>query len=205
VDRVWSGRSRGSAVPFVGEGLIEVELGPGVREGGIERRSLVEREFGLRGSAGGGEGWEPVRDSEVAEDALDHGRVDEERDDPHLPVADGTEEGEDLVDAGEEARPGDAAEWTRPRLRKGLDRWGVGSDRRVRGRSDFVGDWSPESHDGAPEAGVRCESPVVGVAVDARGWDEAGESLEELDRGEVNFRAPVRVGCGEAVGQPSLR
>jgi hypothetical protein len=166
-----------SGLPLVGQGLIAVELGAGVREGGIEGRSLVELEFGLRGSAGGGEGRRPVRDSEVAEDTLDHGRVDEERDDPHLPLADGTEEGEDLVDAGEEARPGDAAGRTRPRLRNGLDPWGVGSDRRVRGRSDFVGDWSPESHDGGPEAGVRCESPVVAVAVegtDAKRWSGVG-------------------------------
>jgi hypothetical protein len=59
--------------------LIEVEFGAGVHEGGIEGRSLVEVEFGLRGSAGGGEGWGPVRDSEVAEDALDQGRVGENR------------------------------------------------------------------------------------------------------------------------------
>jgi hypothetical protein len=72
-------RARGSALPLVGEGLIEVEFGAGVREGGIQGRSLVELEFGLRGSASGSEGWRAVRDSEVAEDALDHGRVGENR------------------------------------------------------------------------------------------------------------------------------
>jgi hypothetical protein len=127
------------------------------------------------------------------------------RDDPHLPVADGTEEGEDLVDAGEEARPGDAARCTRPRFWNGLGPWGIGPARRVRGQSDLGCDRSPEGHDGAPEAGVRGEGPVVAVAVDARGRDEAGESLEELERGEANFRAPVRVGRGEEVDKPGVR
>jgi hypothetical protein len=91
------------------------------------------------------------------------------RDDPRLPLAEGTEEGEDLVDAGEESRPGDADGRTRPSLRKGLGPWGVGSDRPVRGRSDLGCDRSPQGHDGAPEAGIRCEGPVVAVAVEGGG------------------------------------
>jgi hypothetical protein len=46
---------------------------------------------------------------------------------------------------------------------------------------------------------------VVAVAVDARGRDEVGKSIEELERGEPDLGAPVRVGRGEAVDEPSLR
>ena len=41
----------GSVLPLVGEGLIEVDLGPGIGGGGIDRRGLIERDLGLRRSA----------------------------------------------------------------------------------------------------------------------------------------------------------
>jgi hypothetical protein len=55
-----------------------------------------------------------VRD--VLEDPLDHPRLGDERDDPHLPAATGADEWVDLVDAADELRPAAAG---RPPLEAG--------------------------------------------------------------------------------------
>jgi hypothetical protein len=50
-----------------------------------------------------------MREVEMEEDALHGGREGDERDDLHLTAADGTQEREHLVDAGQELRPQHAA------------------------------------------------------------------------------------------------
>ncbi len=55
-----------------------------------------------------------------------------------------------------------------------------------------------------PEPGVRSENPVVAVAMHARGRDELGEGLEELERREQQLGATMDVGLGEAVEEAAL-
>jgi len=77
--------------------------------GGGGRDSERRRRDG-RGSASWGKGRRPVRNPEVVKDGADGGRIGEEGDDPYLPLRGRAEEGKDLVDASEEASPGDAIE-----------------------------------------------------------------------------------------------
>jgi len=102
-------REGGSNLPVLGRGLIELELRESVGSGEIEGRGLVEVEFGLGRAARGGTPVRPMRQIEMAEDALDGGGERDEGDDAHVTAADGTQEREHIVDPGEELRPQDAA------------------------------------------------------------------------------------------------
>jgi hypothetical protein len=51
---------------------------------------------------------------------------------------------------------------------------------------------------------VRRAHTVIAVAVDARGWDEACEALEQLERGEEELGAAVHVMFGEAVEETAV-
>jgi membrane peptidoglycan carboxypeptidase len=62
-----------------------------------------------------------IRNPEVEKDGADGGRVGEEGDDPHLSLTGRAEEGKDLVDASEEASPGDATGGIGPVRRNGVD------------------------------------------------------------------------------------
>ena len=46
---------------------------------------------------------------------------------------------------------------------------------------------------------------MVAVTMDARGWDELGEGVEELEGREQQLSAAVDVGFGEAVEEAALR
>ena len=96
---------RGSELPVVGRGLIELELRDSIGSGEIEGRRLVEVEFGLGRAASGGHAGRPMGQVEVEEDALDGGGEGDEGDDLHLSTADGAEEREHIVDAGQELGP----------------------------------------------------------------------------------------------------
>ena len=89
----------------MGSGLIELVLRDGLRSGEIEGRGLVEVEFGLGRAASGGHAGRPMGQVEVEEDALDGGGEGDEGDDLHLSTADGAEEREHFVDAGQELGP----------------------------------------------------------------------------------------------------
>jgi hypothetical protein len=68
----------------------------------------VELECGLGRSARGGESRRGVRQVEAAEDGARGLGVGEEGEDAHVRSAVGESEGEDVVDAGEEAGPAGA-------------------------------------------------------------------------------------------------
>jgi hypothetical protein len=59
-------------------------------------------------SAGGRKGRGFVREVEVQEDGRDDGRIGQEREDPHLGAADGTQERQQVVDACEQDGPTDS-------------------------------------------------------------------------------------------------
>jgi hypothetical protein len=96
---------RPSGLPVMGSGLIELVVRDGVGSGEIEGRGLVEVQLGLGRAASGGDAGRPMGEVEMEEDALDGGGEGDERDDPHLTAADGTQEREHLVDAGQELGP----------------------------------------------------------------------------------------------------
>ncbi|MDA0330334.1 MAG: hypothetical protein O2958_15185, partial [Gemmatimonadetes bacterium] len=62
---------------------------------------------------------------------------------------------------------------------------------------------SDRDHRG-PEARVGSEDPVVAVAVEARGWDEASQALEQLEGSEAKRLATVHIGLGEPVDQAGV-
>jgi hypothetical protein len=100
---------RPSGIPVMGSGLIELVVRESVGSGEIEGRGLVEEKLGLGRAASGGYAGRPMRQVEMEEDVL-HGEGEgDERDDPHLTAADGTQEREHLVDAGQELGPEHAA------------------------------------------------------------------------------------------------
>ena len=66
--RPWGRVEWGSVLERGGQGLIEVEVGLGVRVGGIERGRLIEQEITLGWTARRREGRRPVREVEVEED-----------------------------------------------------------------------------------------------------------------------------------------
>jgi hypothetical protein len=103
------GPARASGLPVMGWRLIKFELRDGFGIRGVEGRGLVEVEFGLGRTPGGGHAGMPMRQVEMEEDVLHGGGKGDKRDDPHLSTAGGTQEREHLVDAGQELGPEDAA------------------------------------------------------------------------------------------------
>ena len=93
----------------MGRGLIELELRDGVGSGEVEGRGRVEVEFGLGRAACGRDQGRPMRQIEMEADPLYGGVKRDERDDPHVTAADGAEEREHLVDAGQKLGPEQAA------------------------------------------------------------------------------------------------
>jgi len=100
---------RPSGIPVLGRGLIELEVRESVGSGEIEGRGLVEVQLGLGRAASGGYAGRPMGQVEMEEDALYGGGEGDEGDDAHLTAADGAEEREHLVDAGQELGPEHAA------------------------------------------------------------------------------------------------
>ena len=94
-----------------------VEVGDGLRLGGIKGRRLVElevglgigAEVGLGRAAGRGEGWRCGGQTEVAEEGVNGLVRGEEGEDAHMGAAVGAVEGEDLLDAGEQTGPAGAS------------------------------------------------------------------------------------------------
>jgi hypothetical protein len=107
------GEGAGRRIPkleVVGQGLVEFEVGDGLGLGGVEGRCLIEEpgeEIALRRPAGGREGRGLVREVEVEEDRGDDRWIGEEREDPHLGAAGGTEQRQHVVDASEQDGPAD--------------------------------------------------------------------------------------------------
>ncbi len=100
---------RASGVRVVGRGLIELILRDELGSREVEGRGLIKVEIGLGRAPSGGHPGRPMRQVEVEEDGLHGGREGDERDDPHLTPAGGTQEREHLVDPSQELRPEDAA------------------------------------------------------------------------------------------------
>jgi len=96
-----------SVVEFVGQRLVEQEVGHGLGIGGVEARNLVEQEIPLGRAASGREGRRSVGQVEVNEDGGDDGRIGDEGEDLHGAAAGRTEERQDLIDPGEEHGPAD--------------------------------------------------------------------------------------------------
>jgi hypothetical protein len=76
----------------------------------------------------------------------------------------------------------------------GVPRWGWG--RLCLGPAD--------GYDGGSGSCVGSEHTVVTMAVHPGRGYEPGEALQELERGEEDFRSPVGPGLGEAIEQPGL-
>ncbi len=216
-----SGRSRerGSGLPVVGYGLIELVLRESVGSGEIEGRGLIEAQLGLGRAASGGDAGRPMRQVEMEEDVLHGGGKRDERDDAHLAAADGAKEREHLVDPGQELRPEHAAGSRTRRSCQGAGwcrllgvvrridgvggragrRWGLRIGRRGAGLGP-----ADRDHDG-PQACVGSQDPVVPVPMDARGWHEAGQAVEQFEGRERKLVAAVHIGLGEPVDETSLR
>ena len=123
-DGAVGGRVRRESVVEAGrQGLIEAEVGLGLRVRGVEGGGLIEQEVALWRAASGGEGRGAVWEVEMEEDGGDDGRVGEKGEDRHLATARGAEQRQDLVDPGEEHRPSD------PRGAGGPSRFGIGRGR----------------------------------------------------------------------------
>ncbi len=89
----------------MGSGRIGLVVRDSVGIGEVEGGGLVEVELGLGRATGGGHAGRPMGEVEREEDALYGGGQGDERDDAHLTAADGTQEREHLVDAGEKLGP----------------------------------------------------------------------------------------------------
>jgi len=61
-----------------------------------------------------------------------------------------------------------------------------------------------EGDGGGAELGVGRQDAVVTVAMNAWGWDEPSDSLEEFEGGEPELDAPVEIGFGEPVEELCL-
>lgn len=69
----------------VGRRRVQVEVVQrGLGIGRVEVRGLVEGELDLRRPSGGRERWRPVGEVQVEEGAVDHWRIADEGEDPHL-------------------------------------------------------------------------------------------------------------------------
>jgi hypothetical protein len=183
----------------VGMRIGAVEVGDGLRLGGIKGRRLVELEVGLgieaevtlRGAAGRGEGWRCGGQAEVAEDGVNGPGLGEEGEDAQVGAAVGALEGEDLVDAGEETGPAGACGAVAGHFRRA-------GRRIVRGLVAFRFG-AAEGDDAGAEPGVGRQHAVVAVAVDAGRRDEAGEGGEEVERREGEDGAAVERGAWQVI------
>ena len=117
----------------------------------------------------------------MAEDVLDGGALGEERDQPHLALAMGTDEREDLVDACQQCCPhahgGGTCAGGGRFLLSVLGRWGDGHD-------SLDGLIGACGHRG-PQPGVGSQHAVVAVAVDAWRRDQQDEPVDQLERIEA--------------------
>ena len=123
----WTLRAEGSGrrgVLSSGQGLIEVEFWDGLRIGGIESGGLIEPELGLGWGASGTQGRRPAGKIEVGEDGANGNGIGNEGDDAHRSTTRGADEGEQLIDPGDEGGPsrGSTAAWggSAGRVREGL-------------------------------------------------------------------------------------
>jgi hypothetical protein len=184
--------------------LIEVEVRDGFRFGRIKGGRLVEIEAGigvegevvlvLGRSARGGEGRRGGGQAEVCEDGVRGFCGGDEGEDAHVGAAVGAGEGEDLLDAGEEASPAGAGGGAL----RGVVSGSVGIVRlaackagRPARRNGVV---AAEVDDPLTQAGVRCEDAVVTVAVDAGRRDQSAERGEKLEGREGEDGAAVAGG-----------
>jgi len=109
-------------------------------------------------------------------------RVGEERQNLHFSATSGAEQREHLIDACEEHGPADAGRAGRSDGLVVALGWRLLSRSQAGGLAvRCVGFRSADGDDGSAKFGVGCQHTVVSVPVDARGRDESGESLEELD------------------------
>jgi hypothetical protein len=141
----------------------------------------------LRRAAGGGEGRRGGGQAEVGEDGVDGFSGGDEGEDAHVGAAVGAGEGEDLVDAGEEASPAGAGGGALRCVRQvggGGVSGSLGSMRpavcdavRAGGRRVVTA----EVDDLLAQARVRCEDAVVAVAMDAGRRDQTAECGEKLE------------------------
>jgi hypothetical protein len=153
-----------------------------VRQGGLCRYRPDGIGKEIKGSLGripcGRESWRSVRELEVAEDGARGPWVGEKGEDAHGGAAVGAAEGEDLVDAGEEAGPagtgGGAGERPSGIVVAVRGRLGAGSFGRTSLGLGGVGLVAAEGNDPGPEACVGSENAVITVAVDAGWGDQTG-------------------------------
>lgn len=190
-------------------GLIELEVGYGFGVSGVEVRGLVEAEcvLGVEDevmlwrSTCGCDVWRRGGQVEVSEDGADGSGVGEEGEDAHGGSASRAAEREDLIDAREESSPTGAS---------GEVQIGIGGTGLIAGRGGgrgrrigVIGVGVCHGDDARAQAGIGREDAVVAMAVDARGWDEAGECGEEFERGQHEQFAAVGRGPRRPVEDPS--
>jgi hypothetical protein len=144
-------------------------------------------------SAGGSERRRAGGQTEVGEDGIDGLGGGDEGEDAHVAAAAGAGEGEDLVDAGEEAGPAGAGGGAVRGVRQvgGADAGGSccgsrnGTAVGVARRHDSV---AAEGDYPLAQARVRCEDAVVAVAMDAGRRDQAAQCGEQPKRSEGRRR-----------------
>ena len=135
----------------------------------------------------------------MEEEGGDDGRIGEEGEDPHLAAAGGTEQWQHVVDPREQDGPADSGRGGALTRRLGGNGRGGGIPfgRRRLGPA--------EGHDVGPEPGIGSQHTVVAVTMNARGRDELGERVEELERPKHQLGAAVDVGFWEPVEEAALR
>jgi len=194
------GAKRFSVVEVVGQRLVELEVGHGLRIGWVEARRLVEQEVPLGWAASRCEGRGLVGKVEVNEDGGDNRWVGEKGEDVHGAAAGGAEERQDLIDPGEEHGPADARRAGGARKfvqsaggeRDWLGGLGVGETRRL-SRNSADGD------DRGAQTGMGRQDTVVAVAVHAGRRHEGNEALQELEGREDDLGASVGGGFGKPI------
>jgi hypothetical protein len=154
--------------------LVEVEAGIG-----------VEGEIVLRRSAGGGEGRRGSGQAEVGEDGVDGFSGSAEGEDAHVGAAVGAGEGEELVDAGEEASPAGAGGGALRGVRQvgGGGVQGGASIVRLTAcqAADVGGVVAAEVDHLLTQARGRGKDTVVAVAMDAWRRDQTAECGEKFE------------------------
>jgi hypothetical protein len=87
--------------------------------------------------------------------------------------------------------------------RGGVEGWVERAGSRLFGNR-LLRPWPTECHDVGAQSGVGSQNPVVAMAMEARGWDELGDGVEELEWREQPLGAAVDVGFGEAVDETAV-
>jgi hypothetical protein len=179
-------------------GGVEVVFGVrdrrGVDVGGVVRGVVPEPEVPLGRVAGTGEAGEVVGQAEVAEEALSHPGLEDDRDELEAAAAVRTLEDVDGEDSGYEGSPVEASEAERGAAVVASEAGATATALAVARVAAGVGGAGRD--DVASQAGARRQNSMISYKIRLRGWDERQEPADEVERLEDE---------GLGAGGPELR